>query len=190
MQISTNKRQVFHGKFWGGANKGLGEAPEAARGRSMKARPTQSRKGVKGEIPPCRVKGHRPLWGLGQRPNCWSGRSTQRKKSTKGAGSEASLPVTLRVLRRAPQAALPPRVREEPKNRLPVWDSPLKDYTISRMEKAQADGAGESGNSITPCSTRSSAFRVHPALFRRLPAFRRARRGRLSASAPCRRGGR
>ena len=73
----------------------------------MKARPTQSRKGVKGEIPPCRVKGQRPLWGLGQRPNCWSGRSTQRKKSTKGAGSEASLPVTLRVLRRAPQAAFP-----------------------------------------------------------------------------------
>ena len=40
----------------------------------MKARPTQSRKGVKGGLrpfssAPCRVKGQRPLWGLGQRPN-------------------------------------------------------------------------------------------------------------------------
>ena len=36
----------------------------------MKAKSTQSREGVKGGIPPCRVKGQRPLWGLGQRPNC------------------------------------------------------------------------------------------------------------------------
>ena len=52
----------------GGANKGLGEAPKAARGRSMKVRPTQSRKGVKGQLPlagsrdsvPCGVWGNAP----------------------------------------------------------------------------------------------------------------------------------
>ena len=54
-----------------------------------------------GGIPPCRVKGRRPLWGLGQRPNCCSSKLL-KGNSQQGAGSEASLPVTLRVLRRAP----------------------------------------------------------------------------------------
>ena len=35
----------------GETNKGLGKTQKAARGRSMKARPTQSRKGVKGQLP-------------------------------------------------------------------------------------------------------------------------------------------
>ena len=91
---------------------------KAARGRSMKARPTQSRKGVKGKISPCRVKGQRPLWGLGQRPNC-SASNLLKGRSQQGAGSEASLPVTLRVRRRAPKLFFSPRFREEPKNCLP-----------------------------------------------------------------------
>ena len=50
----------------------------ATRGRIMGVRPTQSREGVKGGLrpfssAPCRVKGQRPLWGWGQRLNCWSG---------------------------------------------------------------------------------------------------------------------
>ncbi len=91
---------------------------KAARGRSMKARPTQSRKGVKGKISPCRVKGQRPLWGLGQRPNSSTG-DQHLNALNKGAGSEASLPVTLRVRRRAPKLFFSPRFREEPKNCLP-----------------------------------------------------------------------
>ena len=75
---------------------------KATRGRSMRVNSTQSRKGVKGEIPPCRVKGQRPLWGLGQRPNC-SASNLLKGRSQQGAGSEASLPVTSRVLRRAPK---------------------------------------------------------------------------------------
>ncbi len=51
------------------------------------------KKRVKGD-PPCRVKGQRPLWGLGQRPNCFTGDQLCQTRSTKGAGSEASLPVT------------------------------------------------------------------------------------------------
>ena len=39
----------------------------------MRVNSTQSRKGVKGKISPCRVKGQRPLWGLGQRPNRFAG---------------------------------------------------------------------------------------------------------------------
>ena len=101
----------------GGANKGLGEAPKAARGRSMKARPTQSRRGVKGGLrpfssAPCRVKGGLcpfssvPCGVWGNAPTV--PRPTNPKEVTnKGAGSEASLPVTLRVRRRAPQLLFP-----------------------------------------------------------------------------------
>ncbi len=48
----------------------------------MKARPTQSRKGVKGQTNP-------------------------KEAANKGAGSEASLPLTLRVRRRAPKLLFP-----------------------------------------------------------------------------------
>ena len=101
-------------------NSECGMQKKAARGRSMKARPTQSRKGVKGKISPCRVKG-------GLRPfssvpcGVWGNASTvPRATSTsnalnKGAGSEASLPVTLRVRRRASQLLFSPRFREEAK---------------------------------------------------------------------------
>ena len=103
----------------GGANKGLGEAPKkAARGRSMKARPTQSRKGVKGGLrpfssAPCRVQGQRPLWGLVQRPNCSSpdqsqGSRQQRHRQRSVPASNFALP------QERPQAAFPPRFREEP----------------------------------------------------------------------------
>ena len=74
----------------------------------MKVRSTQSREGVKGGLrpfssAPCRVKGQRPLWGLGQRPNCFADNQFKEKRSSKGAGSEASLPVTLRSRRSAPK---------------------------------------------------------------------------------------
>ena len=72
----------------------------------MKKRPTQSRKGVKGGFPLAGSRGGAPLWGLGQRPNRSTG-DHSKGITNKGAGSEASLPVILRVLRRAPQAALP-----------------------------------------------------------------------------------
>ncbi len=75
----------------------------------MKKRSTQSREGVKGGIPPCRVKGQRPLWVLGQRPNRSTG-DHSKGITNKGAGSEASLPVTLRVLRRAPKLLYPTTV--------------------------------------------------------------------------------
>ena len=94
-----------HGKL-GGANKDLGEATKAARGRSMKVRPTQSRKGVKGQLPLAGSRDSVPCGVWGNAPTV--PRQTYSKGTVnKGAGSEASLPVTLRVLRRAPQAAFP-----------------------------------------------------------------------------------
>ncbi len=84
----------------------------------MKARPTQSRKGVKGGLrpfssAPCRVKGQRPLWGLGQRPNCFAGDYSQgsrqqRRRQRSVPASNFARPQT------RPQAALPPRFREAP----------------------------------------------------------------------------
>ena len=56
---------------------------------------------------PCRVKGQRPLWGLGQRPNCFSS-SLLKGRSQQCAGSEASLPVTSRSRRSAPKLLYQP----------------------------------------------------------------------------------
>ena len=75
----------------------------------MEERPTQSRKGVKGQLPlagsrdsvPCGVWGNAPTVSRATSP---------KGKSNKGAGSEASLPVTLRVLRRAPKLLIRPTV--------------------------------------------------------------------------------
>ena len=79
----------------------------------MKARPTQSRKGVKGQLPLAGSRDSVPCGVWGNAPTV--PRSTNPKEATnKGAGSEASLPVTLRFLRSAPKL-LPPRFREEPK---------------------------------------------------------------------------
>ncbi len=75
----------------------------------MKARPTQSRKGVKGQLPlagsrdsvPCGVWGNAPTVPRLTNP---------KEAANKGAGSEASLPVTLRVRRRAPKLLFPTSV--------------------------------------------------------------------------------
>ena len=68
----------------------------------MKVRSTQSREGVKGGLrpfssAPCRVKGQRPLWGLGQRPNCYSGAQfqgshLQRRRQRSVPASNFALP--------------------------------------------------------------------------------------------------
>ena len=84
----------------------------------MKARPTQSRKGVKGGLrpfssAPCRVKGQRPLWGLGQRPNCSASDQSQGSRQQRCRQRSVPAPNFARPQTR-PQAALPSRVREEP----------------------------------------------------------------------------
>ena len=79
----------------------------------MTKRPTESRGGVKGgdfvpfRLPLAGSRGGAPLWGLGQCPNCSSFNLLQGK-SQQGAGSEASLPVTLRSRRSAPKLLFPP----------------------------------------------------------------------------------
>ena len=72
----------------------------------MKARPTQSRKGVKGQLPLAGSRDSVPCGVWGNAPTV--PRATSMPNAlNKGAGSEASLPVTLRVRRRAPKLLYP-----------------------------------------------------------------------------------
>ena len=85
----------------------------AARGRSRKEKSTQSRERGQGGtsslfVCPLRSPEAAPLVGFGATPQLFLDKSIQREQPTKGAGSEASLPVTLRVLRRAPKLHIRP----------------------------------------------------------------------------------
>ena len=79
----------------------------------MKVRPTQSRKGVKGGtsslfVCPLQGQGTASLVGFGATPQLFRVRPIPRKPPTKvQAGSAASLPLTLRVRRRAPKLLFP-----------------------------------------------------------------------------------
>ena len=101
--------RTIRGIFWfftgssGEQTKALAKHQKAARGRSMKARPTQSRKGVKGGTSSLFVC---PLWGLGHRPNCSSSDQSQGSRQQRRR-QQASLPVTLRVRRRASKLLFP-----------------------------------------------------------------------------------
>ena len=95
----------FFTESWG-ANKDLGEAPKSCTRKEHESATNSIARRGQGAIAPCRVKGQRPLWGLGQRPNCFSSDQPQRT-SQQGAGSEASLPQTSRVRRRAPNSLYP-----------------------------------------------------------------------------------
>ena len=72
----------------------------------MKKSPTQSREGVKGQLPLAGCRDSVPAGVWGNAPTV-SRATTPKEQPTKGAGSEASLPVTSRFLRSAPQLALP-----------------------------------------------------------------------------------
>ena len=103
---------VLHGKL-GGANKGLGVALKSCTRKEHGSATNSIAKRGQGAIAPCRVKGRRPLWGLGQRPNSSTGdqyakRAQQRCRQRSAPASNSARPQT-RL-----QAALPPRFREEP----------------------------------------------------------------------------
>ena len=81
----------------GGANKCLGEAPKSCTRKEHESATNSIAKKGQGAIAPCRVKGQRPLWGLGQRPNCsagdqFKGRSQQRRRQRSVPASNFALP--------------------------------------------------------------------------------------------------
>ena len=80
---------------------GGGEGQSAPRGRSMKKKSTQSRGGVKRGFPLAGSRGGAPCGVWGNAPTV-SRATSMPNALNKGAGSEASLPVTLRSRRSAP----------------------------------------------------------------------------------------
>ena len=119
-------------------NSECGMRKKAARGRSMKARPTQSRGGVKGQLPLAGSRDSVPCGVWGNAPTVPRATSISNALN-KGAGSEASLPVTLRVRRRAPKLFFSPRFREEPKNCLPKSNSSGRQEIHSLMANIFVD---------------------------------------------------
>ena len=98
-------------KVWG-ANKGLGEAPKSCtRKERESATNSIAKRGQGGDFVPFRL----PLAGSRNSVPCgvWGNAPTVPRATSmpnalnKGAGSEASLPLTLRVRRRAPNLLIP-----------------------------------------------------------------------------------
>ena len=112
--IQPVRKKIGSSRKVGGANKGLGEATKSCTRKEHESATNSIARRGQGAIAPCRVKGQRPLWGLGQRPNCSAGdqhlkRTQQRRRQRSVPASNFARPQT------RPQAALPPRFREEPK---------------------------------------------------------------------------
>ena len=76
----------------------------------MAAKPTQSREGVKGQLPPCGVKGRSTLVGFGATPQPFHGRPVMPNALNPAAlvaGSAASLRSNFARPQTRPQAAFP-----------------------------------------------------------------------------------
>ena len=111
------KKKVLHGKL--GSKQGLRRSAKKLHAEGARKRDQLNReKGSRGDFVPfrlslagCRDSVPAGVWGNAPTVP----RSTSPKEvANKGAGSEASLPVTLRVRRRAPSGSSP-RSREEPR---------------------------------------------------------------------------
>ena len=116
--MSPPESRTIRGIFWffteslGGANKGFGEAPKSCTRKAHESATNSIARRGQGAIAPCKVKGRRPLWGLGQRPNSsaddqYAKRAQQRCRQRSVPASNSALP------QERLQAALPPRFREK-----------------------------------------------------------------------------
>ena len=82
-----------------------------------------------GAIAPCRVKGQRPLWGLGQRPNCSAG--DQHLKHTQQRRRQRSVPASnfARPQTRPPSCFIDPLCSVAPNGRDHIACPPLSAQT-------------------------------------------------------------
>ena len=104
--IQPVRKKIGSSRKVGGANKGLGEATKSCTRKEHESATNSIARRGQGAIAPCRVKGQRPLWGLGQRPNSSTGdqyakRAQQRCRQRSVPASNSALP------QERPQAALP-----------------------------------------------------------------------------------
>ena len=143
-RIVPARGKVFFGFFtesWGETNKGLGEAPKSCtRKEHESATNSIAKRGQGGTsslfVCPLQGQGTASLVGFGATPQLFRVKPTQRKKSTRRRQRSVPASNFARPQTR-PQAALPPRFREEPKNAFILFP----DENAPRC-------AGESGNSI------------------------------------------
>ena len=164
----SSEYKVLHGKF-GGKQGAEAKRQKAARGRSMKARPTQSRKGVKGQLPLAGSRDSVPCGVWGNAPTVPRATSISNALN-KGAGSEASLPLTLRVRRRAPKLLSP---QDSVKNRKYKKSAGAFDcirgilqfggWRVTRRAPSSHEFAAPARESRTLPSRRPTPRRVSPA---------------------------
>ena len=166
-----------HGLFFIGssrkvveANKGLGEAPKSCTREEHESATNSIARRGQGAIAPCRVKGQRPLWGLGQRPNSSTGdqyakRAQQRCRQRSVPASNFARPQT------RPQAALPPRFREAPVFllRLVFEKRRASLSTYSAFDLSLADYLTSSQSTISPVKMSRICASVRPSTA--LPLF-------------------
>ena len=116
----------------GETNKGLGKAPKCRTRKKHESATNPIVKRGQGAIAPCRVKGQRPLWGLGQRPNCSAsdhsqGSRQQRCRQRSVPASNFARPQT------RPQAALPQRFREEQQKTVQPETAPSSEGKVGEI---------------------------------------------------------
>ena len=115
----------------------------------MEKKLTQSREGVKGQLPLAGSRDSVPCGVWGNAPTVFRALNS-KGAANKGAGSEASLPVTSRVLRRAPKLLIRPTVLCRAK-----WARPC-----CWSERARAGLYRKQG--ISPLRRRVGGFAVAP----------------------------
>ena len=131
----------FFTESWG-ANKGLGEAPKSCTRKEHESATNSIARRGQGAMPlagsrdsvPCGVWGNAPTV---PRP------TNTKEVANKGAGSEASLPVTLRVRRRAPKLLFP---QDSVKNRKNLRNT----AAFRRKKDAYIDEVTSSIQSLDP----------------------------------------
>ena len=131
-RISSHIEKSGSSRKVGGANKGLGEAPKSCTRKEHESATNSIAKRGQGAIAPCRVKGQRPLWGLGQRPNSSTGdqyakRTQQRCRQRSVPASNFARPQT------RPQAALPQRFREEQQKTVQPETAPSSEGKVGEI---------------------------------------------------------
>ena len=157
----------------GETNKGLGKAQKAARGRSMKARPTQSRKGVKGQLPLAGSRDSVPCGVWGNAPTVF--RALNSKEEGNKRRRQRSVPASNFALpQERPQAALPQDSVKNKKGRSHHEERP---FALLFTFSAFSDCCPCSPSSAPPSTSPGSSPSPTPA-----PSPSPGRRG---SSTPC-----
>ena len=116
----------FFTESWG-ANKDLGEAPKSCTRKEHESATNSIARRGQGAMPLAGSRDSVPCGVWGNAPTV-SRQTYSKEVANKGAGSEASLPVTLRVRRRAPKLLFP---QDSVKNR----KKPPKHSRVSEEER-------------------------------------------------------